>query len=112
VKGIGRLSRKERLQLMRFVCAAVWSDLEVSPSERTQVLSLALRMGLPEDEMAQVQGWIEVPPPPEDVDPNDVPAHHRRLFLEAFEETMKADAVVDTPEAESLRLLRELLATP
>jgi hypothetical protein len=112
MKGMSRLTRKERLQLVRFVCSAVWSDLEVSPSERTLVMSLALRLGLPPAEMRQVQRWIEVPPPPEDVDPNQVPAHHRRLFLDAVEEAIEADAVVDPPEAESLRLLRELLGAP
>jgi hypothetical protein len=74
------------------------------------VLGLALRLGLPEQEIRQVERWIEVPPPPEEVDPNTVPERHRRLFLEAVEEAMKADAAVDAPEEESLRLLRELLA--
>lgn len=110
MEGLGGLTHQERLQLMRFVCAAVWTDLEVNPAERRLVLGLALRLGLPEPEIRQVERWIEVPPPPEEVDPNTVPDRHRRLFLKAVEEAMKADAAVDPPEAESLRLLRELLA--
>ena len=111
MKGLKRLTRKQRLQLMRFVCAAIWSDLEVSPSERSFTLSLALRLRLPEDEMRQVTEWLETPPGPEDVDPGDVPPEHRQLFLEAVEEAIRADRAVDPPEAESLRLLRELLAS-
>lgn len=110
MKGIARLTRPERLQLMRFVCAAVWSDLEVSPSERSFILGLALRLGLPEDEMRHVTEWLERPPAPEEVDPNSVPHEHRRLFLAAIEQAIAADGAVDRPEAESLRLLRELLA--
>ena len=109
MKGLARLTRGERLQLLRFVCAAIWSDLEVSPSERSFTLSLALRLGLPEDEMRLVTEWLETPPKPDDVDPNDVPREHRSLFLEAVAEAMRADEAVDPPEAESLRLLRELL---
>lgn len=105
-----RLSRSARLQLLRFTCAAVWSDLEVTPSERSFILSLALRLRLPEDEIRQVTEWLERPPAPEDVDPNSVPREHRRLFLEAIEQAILADRAVDRPEAESLRLLRELLA--
>jgi uncharacterized tellurite resistance protein B-like protein len=109
MKGLASLTRRERMQLMRFVCAAVWSDLEVSRSEKTYILSLALRMGLREDEAEQVRGWLEMPPPPEDVDPAQLPREHRSLFLKAIEEAVAADRVVDAPERESLRLLYELL---
>ncbi len=109
IEGLARLTHTERLQLMKFVCSAVWSDLEVNAPEQRLVLSLALHLGLPEEEIRQVQRWIQVPPPPEEVDPNLVPSRHRALFLQAVEEAMKADAEVDPPEAESLRILRELL---
>jgi hypothetical protein len=72
-------------------------------------MSLALRMGLPTDEAGQVRQWLERPPSPEEVDPNDVPPEHRRLFLDAVEEAVAADRVVDGPELETVRLLRELL---
>ncbi len=108
-QGLARLTRAERLQLLRFVCAAVWSDLEVSPSERSFIMSLALRLGLPEDEMRHVTEWLERPPAPEEVDPNNIPREHRRLFLDAIEQAIRVDRAVDRPEAESLRLLQELL---
>ena len=109
MEGLASLTRHERLQLMRFVCAAVWSDLEVSRSEKTYILSLALRLGLPDHEAEQVREWLEKPPPPEDVDPAQLPHKHRSLFLKAIEEAVAADRVVNAPERESLRLLNELL---
>ena len=110
MKGLARLTRAERLQLIRFVCAAVWSDLEVNRSERSFILGLALRLGLPEDEIRHVTEWLERPPAPEEVDPNSIPQEHRRLFLDAIEQAIVADRAVDRPEAESLRLLQELLS--
>ena len=104
-----QLNRAERLQLLKFVCAAVWSDLEVSATEKTFILSLALRLGLPEDEMDSVEGWLETPPPPEEVDPNLIPAEHRRLFLDEVQLALESDHVVDAPEHETLKLLQELL---
>jgi len=109
MKGLGGLSRSERLLLMKFVCAAVWSDLEVSPSEKTYTLSLALRLGLPNDEAEQVRAWLETPPSADELDPNLIPPKHRALFLEAVEEAVEADHMLDGPERESLRLLRDLL---
>jgi hypothetical protein len=106
---LASLTRRERAQLMKFACAAIWADLEVSRSEKTFILSLALRLGLPDDETEQVREWLEKPPPPEEVDPALIPPAHRRLFLDAIQEAMAADHVVDGPEQESLRLLRELL---
>ena len=109
MKGLASLTRRERLQLMRFVCAAVWSDLEVSRAEKTYVMSLALRLGLRDDEAEQVRDWLEKPPAPEDVDPAELPREHRDLFLKAIEEAVAADREVDPRERESLQLLRELL---
>jgi uncharacterized tellurite resistance protein B-like protein len=106
---LASLTRRERLQLMKFACAAVWADLDVNRSEKSYILSLALRLGLSNAETEQVRGWLEAPPPPEEVDPAQIPLEHRRLFLEAIEDVVAADRVIDGPELESLRLLRELL---
>jgi hypothetical protein len=109
MKTLAGLTHSERLQLLRFVSSAIWADLEVSPSEKTYLLSLALRLGLSEAEMERAHDWLEKPPPPEEVDPFQVPPQHRRLFLEAMEEAMTADRGIDAPEMESLSLLRQLL---
>jgi hypothetical protein len=104
-----RLSHAERLQLLKFVAAAIWADLEVSPAEKTYLLSLALRLGLSDRETELVRGWLETPPPTEELDPSEIPAKHRRLFLDAIEQAVTADHAVDVPERQSLALLRELL---
>jgi uncharacterized membrane protein YebE (DUF533 family) len=109
MKDLAKLTRAQRLQLLKFVCAAVWADLEVSESERLYILGLSLRLGLPEDELTQVRDWLDTPPAPEEVDPNTVPPEHRRLLLEAVSEAITVDGVVDGPERESFRLLQELL---
>jgi uncharacterized membrane protein YebE (DUF533 family) len=109
MKRLGRLTRADRLQVVKFACAAVWADLDVNRSEQTYILSLAQRLGLPKDEIQQVEKWLETPPSPDEVDPNLIPPEHRALFLQAVEEAVAADGVVDDPERESLRLLRELL---
>jgi uncharacterized membrane protein YebE (DUF533 family) len=110
MKHLDRLTRAERLQLAKFACAAAWADLEVNRSERTYILGLAKRLGLPKDEIQQVRDWLETPPSADDVDPNSIPHEHRALFLEAVQAAVESDGVVDGEERESLRLLRELLA--
>ena len=102
-----KLGHGEKLQLLKFVCAAAWADLEVTPAEKTFVLSLALKLGLRGDE---VERWLETPPAPEEVDPNSVAPEHRRLFLDTIEGAMEADHVVDGRELDMMRLLRELLS--
>ncbi len=106
---IDTLPAKERLQLLKFVCSFVWADLEVSPKEKTFVLGLTQRLGLPASDVERVKAWLETPPPAEEVDPALVPAEYRRAFLEAIEQAIVADGVVSPPERESLTLLRQLL---
>ncbi len=103
------LSARDRLQLLKFVCSFMWADLDVGSSEKTFVLSLTQRLNLPESEIEQVQAWLETPPPAEDVDPSSIPPEHRRLFLEAIEQAIASDGVMNPPESESLTLFRQLL---
>lgn len=106
---LGSLSAHDRRQLLRFVCSFMWADLDVGPTEKTFVLSLAQRLNLPESEIEQVQEWLETPPPAEDIDPSSIPPEHRRLFLEAVEHAVASDGVINPPESESLALFRQLL---
>ena len=106
------LSARDRLQLLKFVCAFVWADLDVAPAEKTFVLSLTQRLGLSDAEVRQFQAWLETPPLAEEVDPALVPPQHRRLFLEAIEQALTSDGAVTPPESESLVLLRQLLTPP
>jgi uncharacterized membrane protein YebE (DUF533 family) len=110
MKDLGKLTRKERLQLLKFVSAAIWADLEVGEPEKSFVLSLALKLRLPDDEVDHLRDWLERPPPPEDVDPAQIAHEHRAIFLGAIREAMTTDHVIDGPERETLRLLEELLS--
>lgn len=109
MKDLGKLTRGERLRLLKFVAAALWADLEMSRPEKSFLLSLALKLRLPEDEVEHLADWLERPPPPEEVDPALIPPEHRALFLEAVRQGMTADHRLDAPERETFRLLEELL---
>ena len=103
------LEREDRLRLLQFVCAFAWADLEVHPQERAFALRLVRRLGLDEADERQVARWLEVPPPPESVDPADIPALHRKVFLAAIDGVIAADGQVQPEERESLRVLEQLL---
>lgn len=104
-----KLSREDRMKLMKFVCSFAWADLEVRTEERQFVARMIVRLGLDEDEAAQVQRWLDVPPRPEDVDPNAIPQAHRKLFLETAREMIGADGDVSEEEQETLELLEQLV---
>lgn len=104
------LARAERLRLMKFVCSFAWADLEVRPEERAFVSSLARRLDLDAQEARQVEGWLKLPPRPESVDPTEIPAEHRRRFLEEIQGVIEADGDVAEEERENLELLRKLFA--
>ena len=108
-KELGTLTRRERLQLLKFVSAAIWADLQVGEREKSFLLSLALKLGIPEEEADHLRDWLERPPPPEEVDPAQIPSANRAIFLEAIRSAMWSDHVLDAPERETLALLEELL---
>lgn len=107
---LAKLSRGERLRLMRFICSFAWVDLEVHAKERSFVARMVKRLTLDEEEAEQVKGWLEVPPRPEEVDPQEVPERHRALFLDAIRETIEADGKVVPEEQEAFDILKELLS--
>lgn len=104
-----RLDRKERLRLMKFVCSFAWADLEIQPEERAFVAKMITRLTLEPEDREKVEGWLEVPPPPEAVDPTQVPPAHRELFLDAVREVIAADGEITAEEYESFRIFQDLL---
>jgi uncharacterized tellurite resistance protein B-like protein len=102
------LSRAERLQLLRFVTSFAWADLSVSSAERDFIHRLVARLHLDKEEALLVEGWIRVPPPPDDIDPTTVPHAHRQVFLDTVREMMQADGDVSEEERENLALLEQL----
>ena len=106
---VSKLSRAERMRLMRFVCSFAWADLEVQDEERKFVARLMHRLALDDEERRQVEAWLKVPPPPEEVDPSQVPREHRQLFLDTVRQLVASDRVLDPEERENLALFEQLL---
>lgn len=105
-----KLSPAERMNLMKFVCSFVWTDLHVSQAERDLVMRICGRLLLTEDETERVRQWLEVPPNADEVDPNAVPPEHRQLFLDVAEVVVNADGRMVPAEREALTLFRDLLS--
>ncbi len=103
------LDKAERLQLMKFVCSFAWADLEVRSEEREFVAGLVERLSLSEDEARAVEGWLDVPPSPESVDPTRIPAAHRRVFLQEIQGLIESDGEIAIEERENFELLKALL---
>ncbi len=104
-----QLDREDRLRLMKFVCSFAWADLEVKDEERSFVHKMMKRLGLDAEETKLVEGWLEVPPRAEELDPSEIPRAHRQLFLDTARAMIVADGRVDQDEAENLVLLEQLL---
>ena len=103
------LSSEERLRLMRFVCSFAWADLKVRKEERAMVRDLTRKLGMSELEREQVARWLAHPPRPEEVDPQDIPAEHRKMFLEAARTMIAIDGDIDPQEAATMELFEMLL---
>ncbi len=104
-----KLTRQDRLRLMKFVCSFAWADLEIKAAERKFVHKMAKKLHLDDEERAQVNKWLEVPPPAEEVDPTRIPAAHRQIFLDTIRDLITADGEVANDEWENLALFEQLL---
>jgi uncharacterized tellurite resistance protein B-like protein len=102
------LDSSARRQLLRFVASLAWSDLAITAGERAYVHRLVSRLHLTPEEAREVEGWLRVPPPEEDVDPTTIPHEHRRLFLDTLREMVESDGGVSPEEKETLALLEQL----
>ncbi len=103
------LESEDRLRLMRFICSFAWADLEVADSEKSFVRKMVSELALDEEEQAEVERYLKVPPAPEDIDPTDIPPEHRQLFLNTALKMVSADGVVDEREVENFALFEQLL---
>jgi uncharacterized tellurite resistance protein B-like protein len=103
------LEDEDRLRLLRFLCSFAWADLAINESERGLVQRLMGQLDLTADEHEQVEEWLRIPPAPEDIDPTDVPAEHRQLFLDMALQMVGADGHLSEQELETLQLFEKLL---
>lgn len=106
---LDQLDRADRLRLMKFVCSFAWADLEVQEAERGFVARLVAKMDLDEEETEQVETWLQVPPPVEELDPNEIPRSHRQIFLDAVRQLIEVDGRIDPEELENFELLAQLI---
>jgi tellurite resistance protein len=104
-----KLGKQERMLLLEFVCAFAWADLEVRDEERQFVARLVRRMELEPDEVKTVDGWLRLPPRPEEIDPNRVPRAHRELFIDCARQLIESDGRIDPAERENLELFKQLI---
>jgi hypothetical protein len=104
------LSRQDTMRLLAFVCTFAWADHEVQSEEREFVKDLVDRLDLDDEDLEQVAAWLKLPPLPEDIDPQEVPAEHRELFVAVAKMMIGADGFVAEGEADTLALFQELLA--
>ena len=104
-----KLTVAERMNLLKFVCSFVWTDLKVAPAERTLVQRIAEGFELTTAEKKQVAAWLSVPPPIDDLDPTAVPRAHRELFLRAAKLAIEADGKVVPAERDAMALFADLL---
>jgi uncharacterized tellurite resistance protein B-like protein len=104
-----KLTRDDRMLLLRFVCAFAWTDLEVKAGERKFVARLMDRMQLSPEDRAEVNGYLHVAPSPEATNPKLVPREHRRTFIDAVRALIYADGDVDAEERERFEKLRAAL---
>ena len=100
---------EERLQLLEFICAFAWADLEVQPEEWAKVRKVMERLHIPEKDRERVLEWLVVPPDPEEIDPAAIPEEHRAVFLRAAKEVIGADHEINDDEAEQLDIFRRIL---
>lgn len=103
------LDRDARLKLLKFVCSFVWTDLRVTQAERDLVMRITGSLRLDEAEARQVRGWLQVPPPIDEIDPAAVPRAHRELFLKSARLAVEADGRVVPAERDALATFEDLL---
>ena len=104
-----QLSRDERLLLLRFACASAWADGEVKDSERTFIRRFVGKLGLETSEAMEVEGFLLVPPRPDEVDASLVPEQKRAIFLSVVRGVVYADGSVGDEERAQLDALQARL---
>ena len=105
-----RLNQGDRLLLLKFVCAFAWADDVVEEGERRFVRRIMGKLELSADEVKDVEGWLLVPPPAEELDPAKIPADLRQVFLGAVRAVLFADGNVSPEEEAKLAALQRALA--
>lgn len=107
---LGKLDRQDRMRLMKFVCSFAWADLRIADGERSFVHKMMRKLKLDAQDAKQVEAWLELPPRADEVDPNEIPREHRKLFLDTAREVIGVDGEISEEERENFALLEQLLS--
>ena len=105
------LKPAERELLFRFLCAFAWVDGEVSDEERRFVRRLMAKVELTDAERLDVESWFLHAPESKSVDPAQIPAEHRRLFVDSMRALIFMVGLVTESERAYLEELKRALAT-
>lgn len=98
------LSSDDRLALLRFAASFLWADLEVREDEARFFRALAREL-----EVDVAEELLELPPIPEDVDPNTITPRMAEVVRGVALRAIAADGVVDGFEMDLFELLDDLL---
>ena len=98
------LSAEDRLSLLRFAASFLWADLEVREDEAAFFRTLAREL-----EVDAVEELLDLPPIPEDIDPNSVTPAMADVLRHVALRAIAADGVVDGHEMALFELLDDLI---
>ena len=100
-------NRKRILQLFHFMCAFAWADLEIQEEEQEMIERLMVSLKVPPEDQNLILTWLEVPPPPEVIDPYAVDPEFRSQIYKAAKAIVLSDGELHQLEKEMLELLRD-----
>ena len=107
---IPKLLHDEKVLIFKFLCVLAWADFIIHPNERKLIEQLALDFQVGPNINQMIQGWLQHPPRPEEVDPYTIPTELIELILEHACGVAKADGGIDIWELEMIELLHSLCA--
>ena len=107
---VPNLLHDEKILIFKFLCVLAWSDFIIHPQERKIIEQLALDFEVGANIQHMIQGWLQHPPRPEEVDPYSIPTELIELVLEYATGVAKADGGIDIWELEMIELLHSLCA--
>lgn len=101
------LSAVDSLTVLRFAATFVWADREVADSERRFLAELARELAV--GDAALVDGLLEAPPAPVEVDPSRVPPALADVVRHVALRAIAADGRVERAEMRLFEILDDLL---
>lgn len=107
---VPKLLQDEKQLIFKFLCVLAWADFVIHPKERKFIENLAKTFEVEPKLELMIQGWLQHPPRPEEVDPYSIPTELIELVLEHASGVAKADGGIDIMELEIIELLHSLCA--